>query len=195
MPWQPPDTPPRPSAFRGASFRVSSTVRRCLLLLFAAVAPPSAAAVEPYRVHGIMLLQPDFVLQQRAPSAEAVSGYIKAVQEAAEGALAAEPPSPASGHLVLAVRPDGRSMAWLDFRPALPAPTAARLLSAIRGVPPFEARNGVVVFALNATLWEAAPTRGFPDPAEWRKAMEGHDEPREIGDLVDEIWPPDAPPP
>lgn len=80
-------------------------------------------------------------------------------------------------------------MVWLDFQPELPDAVAARLTQAIQAVPPFEARGGVVVFALNATLWDAPAAQGFPNPSAWRKAMEGRSEPMEIGDLVDQVWP------
>ena len=65
----------------------------------------AASAATPYRTENIMLLQPDFVLKERAPSVPALSEYIKAVQSAAGRALADEEPHPASGYLVLAVRP------------------------------------------------------------------------------------------
>lgn len=162
---------------------------RFLALLMLSLTSVSGFAATPYKTESIMLLQPDFVLEERAPSVEALSSYIKAVQTAIEKALAGEPPSPSSGYLVLAVRPGEQSMAWLDLQPSLPAPISERLRAAILSVPPFKARKGVVVFALNATLWDAAPAQGFPNPPEWSKAMEGRSEPMEIGDLVDMVWP------
>ena len=158
-----------------------------LLLMVLAVFPVSAGT--PYQTQSIVLLQPDFVLKERVPSIDSLSGYIKAVQAATEATMGREAPSPASGFVVLAVRPGGRSMVWLDFQPALPDAVARRLTEAIQSVPPFEARGGVVVFALNATLWDAPAAQGFPNPSAWRKAMEGRSEPMEIGDLVDQVWP------
>lgn len=164
-------------------------LRAVFLLLFGLLCAGPASAAEPYRTESVILLQPDFVLQERVPSVDSLSAYIKAVQSVAGAVLAEEPPSPASGFLVLAVRPGGRSMVWLDTRPGLAARTAGRLRAAVLAVPPFEARGGTVVFALNASLWGAGPAQGFPDPQEWRQAMEGRDEPMEIGDLVDKVWP------
>ena len=149
----------------------------------------TAFAATPYRTESIMLLQPDFVLKERVPSIDSLSGYIKAVQSSAGHALSGTTPTPASGYLVLAVRPGGQSMVWLDFKPALPEPTAAKLRAAILSVPAFEANNGTVVFALNSSLWGGQPASGFPNPPEWSKAMGGRDEPVEIGDLVDKVWP------
>ena len=160
-----------------------------LVGLTAAIFTFAASAATPYRTESIMLLQPDFVLKERVPSIDSLSGYIKAVQSSAGQALSGTTPTPASGYLVLAVRPGGQSMVWLDFKPALPEPTAAKLRAAILSVPAFEANNGTVVFALNSSLWGGQPASGFPNPPEWSKAMEGRDEPVEIGDLVDKVWP------
>ena len=149
----------------------------------------SAAAAPPYHTESIVLLQPDFVLKERVPSVQSLSEYVKAVQAAAGEALAGQEPHPACGYLVLAVRPGGQSMVWLDFKPSLPADSANRLRAAVLRVPTFASRNGVVVFALNSSLWGSPTSQGFPNPAEWSKAMEGSDEPMEIGDLVDKVWP------
>jgi len=149
---------------------------KLLVGLTAAILTFAAFAATPYRTEGMVLLQPEFVLKERVTSIESLAGYVKAVQSSAGEALSDTTPTPASGYLVLAVRPGGQSMVWLDFNPALPEPVAARLRTAILAVPAFEARNGVVA-------------KGFPDPPEWSKAMEGRDEPMEIGDLVDKVWP------
>lgn len=162
---------------------------KLLVGLTAAILTFAAFAATPYRTEGMVLLQPEFVLKERVTSIESLAGYVKAVQSSAGEALSDTTPTPASGYLVLAVRPGGQSMVWLDFNPALPEPVAARLRTAILAVPAFEARNGVVVFALKSSLWGAPPAKGFPDPPEWSKAMEGRDEPMEIGDLVDKVWP------
>ncbi|NZA26255.1 hypothetical protein H0E84_07635 [Luteimonas sp. SJ-92] len=160
-----------------------------LAVLVAMLLSSAASAATPYRTENIMLLQPDFVLKERAPSVQSLSEYIRAVESATESALVDEQPHPASGYLVLAVRPGGQSMVWLDFKPSLPEPIAAKLRAAILAVPTFEARGGVVVFALNSSLWDSPASQGFPNPQEWSKAMEGRSEPMEIGDLVDKVWP------
>jgi len=149
----------------------------------------AAWAAEPYRTENIMLLQPDFVLQKRVPSVSQFSEYIKAVQGAAAAALAKAPEAPTSGQLVVAVRPGGESKVWLDFSLALPEPTASALREAVEAVPAFSAREGVVVFSLNSTLWGAAPSNRPPAPEEWQKAMEGQSGPEEIGRLVERVWP------
>jgi hypothetical protein len=159
-----------------------------LFLTVLALAPVSP--VSPYKLESIMLLQPDFVLQRRVPSVDALSSYVKAVEAATGDALSSKTPSPASGYIVLAVRPRQKSNVWFDFNPTLPEATERHLRAAILAVPPFPAKEGTVVFALNVTLWNASPSSGFPNPSEWRKAMEGSEASMEITDLVDRlVWP------
>ena len=68
-----------------------------LAVLAAILLSSATSAATPYRTENIMLLQPDFVLKERAPSVPALSEYIKAVQSAAENALADEQPQPVQG--------------------------------------------------------------------------------------------------
>lgn len=79
----------------------------------AMLASGSVLAAEPYRVENIMLLQPDFVLQERVRIDE-LAQYIQAVNAATKANLeSVAEPMPASGFVVMAVRPGGRSRAWL----------------------------------------------------------------------------------
>lgn len=149
----------------------------------------SAFAAKPYNVQNLMLMQPDFVLSERV-QVEDLSNYIKSVNAVAESSLASvAKPTPTAGFIVVAVRPGGQSKVWLDFSPALPPTVATQLRSSMEQVVPFKAKGGVVVFAINSTLWGAAATeRQSPSPAEWQEAMKGVDSPMEIGDLVDRVW-------
>jgi hypothetical protein len=152
----------------------------------------TARAAEPYHMASITLLQPDAVLRERVPGgAEAMSNYIGAINEAASKALAAsENLKPATGFIVLAVRPGGHSKVWLDLWPSLPDRIEQKLIAATSAVKPFEARNGVVVFGISVTIMDAAPTKEkAPRPAEWTRYTRDLDHPIEIGDLVDRIWP------
>lgn len=138
-----------------------------------------------------MLLQPESVLRERVRVQE-LSGYIASVNAAAETSLAGiAEPSPTSGFIVIAVRPDGRSRTWLDFAPALPPTVDARLRSSMEQVATFKATGGLVVFAINATLWGAAPTgcQG-PSPVEWQAVMKTADGPMELEALIERVWPP-----
>ena len=157
---------------------------------FAMPASGSALAAEPYHVENIMLLQHDFVLQERVRVDE-LAHYIQAVNAAAKANLQnVTAPMPSSGFVVMAVRPGGRSKAWLDFTPPLAPATDAGLRSAVERVTPFQAKEGVVVFAIRATLWSAAPTQQQgPFPVEWKQVLDSPGAPIEIGDLVERVWP------
>jgi hypothetical protein len=146
-------------------------------------------AAEPYAVQRLVLFQPDFVLKERT-DAEALAAYVKALEASTTAALAHRKPTPTAGFLVVAVRPGGTSKVWLDFDPPLPAPADAELRSALEHVKPFSARVGVVVFAIEVTLWGAAPTpKETPWPSDWKAAVDRHGSPLETGDLVDLAWP------
>ena len=160
-----------------------------LLTILASMLLSVTTSATPYRMESVTLMQPDVLLKERVPSFHSLSEYIRAVHGAAEAALAGAHPSPASGYLVLAVRPGGQSMVWLDFKPSLPEKTATELRAAILAVPVFEARGGVVVFALSSSLWGFPVSKNIPNPPEWRKAMEGRSETTEIGELVERVWP------
>jgi len=149
----------------------------------------SASGAEPYTLQHITLLQPDFVMQQRTDS-DGIVDYIKAINAAATATLDHAQPTPSAGFVVLAVRPDGTSKAWLDFDPVLPAPKDTALRSALERVAPLHVRDGVVVIALEATLWGALPThKQTPWPPEWKAVADRIGTPLETGDLVDLAWP------
>jgi hypothetical protein len=163
---------------------------KMVVALIALLVSGSTFAAESYSVQNIMLLQPDFVLTERVEVGE-LSDYIKSVNAAAQTSLASiAKPSPTAGFIVVAVRPGGQSKVWLDFSPALSAAVATQLRSSLERVATFKAKVGVVVFAINSTLWGAAATERLgPSPAEWREAMKDKSDPMEVGDLVERVWP------
>lgn len=164
---------------------------RIIASLVALVLCCSASAAQPYDLHSVLLLQPQSIVSERVQSAEKLASYIKAVDAAAAHALAHSPANPTSGFIAIAVRPGGASKAWLDLTPALPSPLEARLAAVIKAVRPFAAKKGVVIFALNVTLWGASPTRQQgPQPAAWIRAVKKAGHPMTIDDVVDRVWPP-----
>ncbi len=150
-----------------------------------------AWAAEPVTLHGVVLLQPEFILNDRVPSVTALTDYVKGAQAAAAAAVLAQAePASNSGFIVIAVRPGLQSKVWLDFDKLLPAPLRDELLSRVGAVKPFAAQAGPVVFGIHVGLSGApASSRQHPAPAEWSAAASKLDEPIEIGDLVDRIWP------
>ena len=150
-----------------------------------------ASAAEPVQLHGIVLLQPEFILKDRVPSVQALSEYVQSAQAAAAAAVRAQgTTAPNSGFIVIAVRPGLQSKVWLDFDHPLPAALRTDLLNRVGAVKPFAARLGPVVFGIHVGLaGGAASTRKQPQPAEWSAAASKLSEPIEIGDLVERIWP------
>ena len=166
------------------------------LLALGLLASGAAPATEAFHTDGVTLLQPDWLLRERIPDVEAFSHYLQAIEQAANAALAAEKtPHPGAGFVVVAVRTGGHAKSWLDLQPGLPADVDARLRAAVEAVPPCEIHDGVVVFALNASLWGVPATSGLPVPKEWTAALKAPDESIDIDTLVERVWPEPAPAP
>lgn len=159
-------------------------------LMFAGAAGAAPPVHPAYRTNSLLMLQPEPVLRARVSSVENMAAYIRALQGAAGTVLAREPAStPSNGYLLVAVRPDGRSKLWFDFKPALPAQTQERLRASLEAVRPFQPKGGVVVFALNTSLWGAREPQFKPAPAEWTQAAQRAGGSLETGALIDRIWP------
>jgi hypothetical protein len=147
-------------------------------------------AADPYKIESIMLLQPDWVMRERASDVKAFAAYINGIKEAAnKEALQEAKAKPSAGYIIAAVRPSGKSKIWLDFSPPLSKEMYSKLEKAIEAVPPLNVQGGVVVFAINSTLWGASPIQRSPNPEEWSKVERGLKEPMEIGALMDRVWP------
>ncbi len=160
-----------------------------LVLLLSLICAPAWAA-EALTNYKVVLLQPQWVLQERAPDIPALAGYMKAVLSSAQAATEKDAQhAPHGGFIVLAVRPQWKSHVWLDFKPPLPREQADALLAGIQRIRPFEARGGTVVVALKVGLWGGPePEAQMPTPAEWTAAAKKAGHEMEIGQLVDSIW-------
>jgi hypothetical protein len=161
-----------------------------ILVLLAIFLNNSVFAMPQYNMQNVMLLQPDSVLSERVET-KGLSNYIKLINVAAATSLAnISKPVPTTGFIVIAVRPGGQSKVWLDFSPTLPSTSAAQLVTSLEHVVPFQAKGGVVVFAINVTLWGAAATkRESPFPVEWQEAIKGAGAPMAVENLVALAWP------
>lgn len=160
------------------------------LFLALAIATSAVYAEEPFHTFSIVLLQPDFILQERVQDVKALSSYIKGIESSVSRAIQAEPQfPPASGFIVVAVKPDQKSNVWLDFNPTLSPNTAATIQTAARSVSPVAVENGVVVFAIKIGLWGGQePESIAPSPVEWKAAAKKAGRPLETGELVESIW-------
>lgn len=148
-----------------------------------------ASASTPYEMKDVVLLQPDFVLQERV-TAKALAPYIQSLNAAALEVLSGQKYEPDGGFLVLAIRPGMQSAAWLDIRPALPPDLARALVARLHALPAPTVGGGPVVFAIRASLSGGAPpVNNMPAPDEWTQAVQQAGKAIETGDLVERIWP------
>lgn len=162
---------------------------KLITLFLAAMASTFCKATE-LKMGGVVLMQPEYVLQERGIAASDLADYIRSAQAASENALRAVKLPPSSGFLVLAVREGNKSNAWTDFHPVLPVMAEDRLIQAIRKIPPFKVANGTVIFAVQLMVnGAAAPVEPLPRPAAWLKAMENSNASMEVEELVRVVWP------
>ncbi len=153
---------------------------------------PAAHAVEPLEQHDVVLLQPGTVIERRIDGgADAMAEYLRRLGEAATEAMRATPQQiPSAGFLVVAVRPDGRTHAWFDFKPALGEKATNALTQVVETVAPTPVKGGTIVFALRVSIWGAkAPAAYAPAPQEWRDAAKQAGHKLDIDTLVDQVWP------
>lgn len=165
-------------------------LRNIYLFLTMATSALYANAAESMQMFGVTLLQPEHVLQERVSKVTDLSDYLKAVQATVAQAVAASPPHrPASGFIVVAVRPGQKSNAWLDITPPLSQQEASKVLAAAKNVRPPSVRGGVVVVAIKVGLWGGSESAAVsPSPTEWRAAATSAGKPMEVGALVEMVW-------
>lgn len=160
-----------------------------MLLWFLMTFANLASAKNPYEMKGIVLLQPEVIVQERI-SAAALGPYIQLLNAATVDVLATQERRPAGGFLILAIKPGHQSAVWVDIQPALPPALEKALVSRLRAVMPPPVQVGPVVFAIRASLWGGSPpANNEPSPVEWTKAARSAGKPLETGELVERIWP------
>ena len=171
------------------------TPRSSLRLLAAAlalVAASSAHAVEPLVQHDIVLLEKGEINDQRVDGGtDAMAAYLKKLGEAATETMRAHPSQiPTAGFIVVAVRPQGRTRTWFDFKPALADATMAALTHAVEATPPIAVKSREIVFALRVSIWSDKPPKAYaPAPQEWKDAARGMKPKPDVDTLVDMVWP------
>ena len=146
---------------------------RTFFLLFILVCHASnAQAKEAFHTFNLVLLQPDFVLQERVPDVAELSNYIKGIERSVSHAIQTKSEfPPVGGFIVVAIKPHEKSNIWLDFAPALKPQVATSIQLAAKSVQPPKIRNGAVVFAIKIGLWGGPePKKTAPSPDEWKAA-------------------------
>ena len=150
----------------------------------------AAQAAEPITKSDVVLLQPSSVLEERVPSVDAMADYIKAIEAASREAVLASPlRQSAGGFIVVAVRPGQKSKVWLDFDTLLDSEMSRQIITRATAVPPFEARQGPVVFALKVSLWQGRESRRVaPSPPEWKAATKQAGRQLDLDTLIRRVW-------
>ena len=170
-------------------FRASLRLVPAALALAVAAA---AHAVEPLVQHDVVLLQKGEIIEQRVDGgSDAMAAYMKRLGEAATEAVRAHPAQiPSAGFIVVAVRPDGKTRTWFDFKPALAEPTTVALVDAVQSTPAVTVRSREIVFALRVSVWSSQPPKAYaPAPQEWKDATRDMHPKPDVDTLVDMLWP------
>lgn len=140
---------------------------------------------------GVLMLQPDSVIQRRVGTVEPFARFIQSLDAALKSHYDSQPGEVRrSGYVVVAVKPPRQSNDWFDFTPRLPPAEAGELAARLRRVTPMPVTGGPVVFALQ--LWIAGgvpPKEPTAMPDEWKAELDkAGGQPIEIGDLVLRVW-------
>jgi hypothetical protein len=76
--------------------------------------------------------------------------------------------APSAGFLVLAVRADGRTNAWLDMVQPVPKEIETAVIKTARKIAPFPVKSGTLLVALDMTINGGfIPENVSPYPQEW----------------------------
>jgi TonB family protein len=151
-----------------------------------------------YQMKRLASYQSRDVLIRRMPPAEAVSGYLAQLKEVAHNFFVGVA-VPETLHVVVVVRPGGRSRVWLasSVRPG-DSPELVPLRQLLEAVKPIDVREGPVILALSGTVAggdDPASLEGDayhnPIPEAWRRAAGGRSDPPPFSSdaFIDLVWP------
>jgi len=165
---------------------------RLLLAVLALAAASAAQAVEPLVQHDVVLLEKGEIIDQRVDGgSDAMAAYLKQLGQAVTETMRAHPSQiPTAGFIVVAVRPEGRTRTWFDFKPALSDATTAALTHTVETTPTLTVKSREIVFALRVSIWSDKPPKAYaPAPQEWKDAAKGMLPKPDVDTLVDMVWP------
>lgn len=173
-------------------------------LLLASVLLTCAALAQAAEVRfgQLYFFQPEDVLQAKQIKNDEIARYSNKVQSFIWKALKKANVDTTSGYLVMAVRDDGKTAAWLDMEPAVSEAVENDILTAAKKIQAFSVARGTVVFAIKMTLespkWydlqfnKVPPqqtTRKKPTPQAWEEAIKKIGNTDNIEDIVNAAWP------
>lgn len=141
---------------------------------------------------GVVLYMPDKVMKERI-KVEDLSSYMSAVDGAVSQVLKARAgEAGSSGMLLLAIRPNGLSKAWVvTGEPPMSAQTSAAMIAAAEAVPAPKVNSDTVLVGIQFHAFgggQAPVSAGPPIPRDWYSHFSKH------GGLLDDallakVWP------
>lgn len=136
-----------------------------LLLLFPVL---SHAAQANYLM--IKLMQPQQVIEAKLDGIDGMSQYIKQVEVDINKKIAETRSMQTWGFLVIAVREDGKTKAWIDSDVEVSPEISQAMLDVVKNTKPFTVNKGAVVFTIGFDIGEVGlPPYTMPFPNEWKK--------------------------
>jgi hypothetical protein len=162
-------------------------ITRLVVLWLVLAVTNTAFAKALYEMKGIVLLQPESVLEERV-SAKALAPFIHSINQIAAEVLAGRDHNPTGGFLVVAIRPGNQSAVWVDLDPVLPSELSSALLTRLRAIPAPSVSGGPVVFAVGLGLAGGTP-KNAPSPEAWKREAEAAGRPLMVDELVERVWP------
>jgi hypothetical protein len=124
-------------------------VRFALAVLLGICAPEVGYASDAYKMTSVTLLQPQEAVAQSVSSVQDLADYIGRVNAGVLAKLASYSPElPAGGSIFIAVRPGGKSNAWVATSSPLPSPLLESIVSDVKSIQPLTITGGTLVFAI-----------------------------------------------
>jgi hypothetical protein len=135
------------------------------------VPPPSEAEGTTWLNSDVVLYMPDRIMKARI-RVEDLSPYMKAVDKAAEQVVLAAPKEAgSSGMLLIAMRPNGQSRAWVvTGKPEMSQALADQMIAAAEAVPVPAIKEETVLMGINFHAFGggvAPVSAGPPIPRDW----------------------------
>lgn len=154
----------------------------------------NASGVDGYKTDNLVLYQPDEVLRERVPSAQALADYYKQVEALAEEQFK-QHSKPADLDIVIAIKPARRVKCWFICSDEKLDKELADLRKKVEAIQPLEISGGSFAFAIRGQLaggLEAkdAKLSGQPIPVEWKEAAKNVKKPLRLPEgFLKLVWP------
>lgn len=149
---------------------------------------PTCSQAAEVSLHSLVLLQPDFVLQERISDVNTFADFTKREEKLFRDIVSQEKLSPSAGYMILAVRSKNQINVWFDMQPALPKALEAKLKREIRNSVGIPVTGGTAIVAISVSINGAKATKNMPNPREWRDAAKANGKVIEAEDLVNLVW-------